>query len=111
MINSYKVDRLKLQSAKLQSDASKCALQLLGCLFSAEELVNGNPSGTTTAKDEIRRQTIKKLDPVRMKYIMGMFRTFNHVLYTLDMHCDLALKLVETYVARLKCMHAQDGIV
>ena len=36
-----KVDRL---NAKLQSDASKCALQLLGCLFSAEELVNGNPS-------------------------------------------------------------------
>lgn len=71
LINSHKVDRLKLQSAKLQSDASKCALQLLGCLFSAEELVNGNPSGTTTAKDVVRKRTIKKLDPVRMNYIIG----------------------------------------
>ena len=26
---------------------SKCALQLMSCLFSAEELVNGNPSGNT----------------------------------------------------------------
>ena len=71
MINSQKVDRLKLQSAKLQPEAGKCALQLLACLFSVEELVNVNPSGTMTAKDEVRKQTIKKLDPVRMKYIIG----------------------------------------
>ena len=73
MINSNKVDQLKLQSAKLQSDAPKRALQLLRCLFSDEELVNGNPSGTTTAKDDIRKKTIKKLDPVRMNYIIGIY--------------------------------------
>ena len=73
MINSHKVDRLKLQSAKLQSDAPKCALQLLSCLFSDEELVNGNPSGTTTAKDDVHKKTIKKLDPVRMNYIIGIY--------------------------------------
>ena len=40
-IFGHVVDRLKLQSAKLNSDSSKCALQ--SCLFSIEEMVNGNP--------------------------------------------------------------------
>lgn len=69
LIYGYKVDRLKLQSAKLQCDPSKCGLQLLGCLFSPEELVNGNPSGITNSKDEMRQKSIKKLDPLRITYI------------------------------------------
>ena len=72
LIYGHKVDRLKLQSAKLQCDPSKCGLQLLGCLFSPEELVNGNPSGITNSKDEMRQKSIKKLDPLRITYIHGM---------------------------------------
>lgn len=71
----HKVDRLKLQSAKVQGEASKCALQLMSCLFSAEELVNGNPSGNTNSKDEMRRKTIQKLDPKGIQYISGMYNT------------------------------------
>lgn len=71
LICGHVVDRLKLQSAKLQAEPSKCALQLMGCLFTAEELVNGNPSGNTNSKDELRKRTIKKLDPSRIKYIHG----------------------------------------
>lgn len=63
--------RIKLQSAKLCTDSSKCALQLMSCLFSAEELVNGNPSGLTNSKDETRIRTIKKLDVNKIKYIRG----------------------------------------
>ena len=65
------VDRLKLQSAKLNQNSAKCALQMMGCLFSTDELVNGNPSGITNSKDEARRRSIRKLDPNRMKYIYG----------------------------------------
>ena len=71
MIYGHSTDRLKLQTAKLQSDPSKCALQLMSCIFSPEELVNGNPSCVTNSKDEVRRKTIKQLDPMRMKYISG----------------------------------------
>lgn len=46
------VDRLKLQSAKLRNTPAKCALPLMICIFTAEELVNGNPSGHTDSKDE-----------------------------------------------------------
>ena len=67
------VDRLKLQSAKLQSKPARCALQLLSCLFSDEELVNGNPSGNANSKEEARIKTIQKLDPNRLCYISGMF--------------------------------------
>lgn len=81
LINSHKVDRLKLQSAKLQPDAAKCALQL-SCLFS-EELVNGNPSGTT-ARDEVRKQ---KLDPVRMNYIIGTYI----IILLIDCSCIIML--------------------
>lgn len=65
------MDRLKLQSAKLHKDPGKCALQMLDCLFTTDDLVNGNPSGLTNSKDELRRKTIKKLDPERIKYICG----------------------------------------
>lgn len=65
------MDRIKLQSAKLQTDATKCALQLASCLFSLEELTNGNPSGVTNSKDEVRKRTVEKLNPIRMKYITG----------------------------------------
>ena len=71
MICGHKVDRLKLQCAKLQNNASKCALSLMSCIFSTEELVNGNPSGLTNSKDPVRQQSIKRLDPARIKFITG----------------------------------------
>ena len=72
-IFGHKTDKIKLQAAKLHNDSSKCALQLLSCMFSDEELVNGNPSGMTNSKDEGRKSTITKLDPRRMQYIQGMY--------------------------------------
>ena len=56
----------------MQSKSVKCALQLLGVLFSPEELTNGNPSGNTNSKDEVRWGRITKLDSQRMKYIEGI---------------------------------------
>ena len=70
MISGKPIDRLKLQQPKLQSDPSKCALQLMSCLFSSEELSTYNPSGLTKSSIESHRgQTIGKLDPSRMRYI------------------------------------------
>lgn len=43
----------------------------MSCVFTAEELVNGNPSGHTNSKDESRIKTIQKLDPERIKFING----------------------------------------
>lgn len=43
----------------------------MSCIFTAEELVNGNPSGHTNSKDESRIKTIQKLDPERIKFING----------------------------------------
>ena len=76
LIGGQKVDRIKLQAAKLQTDATKCALQLASCLFNLEELTNGNPSGVTNSKDEICKRTLEKLDPKRMKYIIG--KSYNY---------------------------------
>lgn len=72
MISGKEVDELKLQQAKLNPDAAKCALQMMAALFTTEEMVNGNPSGFTNSKDEARRRTIKRLDPSRMLYIKGI---------------------------------------
>lgn len=58
----------KLQLAKLKEDPVKCALS---CLFAAEELVNGSPSGITKLKDQARINSIQKLDADIMKYIKG----------------------------------------
>ena len=44
-------------------------MQSLKRLFSLEELVNGNPSGTTNLSKEPQRKSIQKLDPARMNYI------------------------------------------
>jgi len=66
------VEKLKLQNAKLQDSEALCALKLLNCLFTDEELVNGNPTGITNSKDERRKATIKELDPKRMGYIKGI---------------------------------------
>ena len=63
------MDQVRLQNAKLQSDAGGAALKLMDCLFSTEELVNGNPSGVTHSKDAARQKTIKRLDPEKMRYI------------------------------------------
>lgn len=53
------------------ADPSKAALKLLACLYAPEELVNGNPTGSTNSKDLKRVATICKLDPERMKYLKG----------------------------------------
>ena len=36
MISGHKIDMMKLQHAKLQSDYGKCALQLMSVLFTGE---------------------------------------------------------------------------
>ena len=72
IIFGKKVDELKIQQAKLNPDPSKCVLQMIAALFTPVELVNGNASGFTNSKDELRRKTIKKLDPGRMQYIKGI---------------------------------------
>ena len=82
LIGGQKVNRIKLQAAKLQTDATKCALQLASCLFTVEELTNGNPSGVTNSKDEARKRTLQKLDPIRMKYVTGKSYIPFYKLYT-----------------------------
>ena len=66
------VDPVKLAHAKLQPDAGNAALKLMNCVFTTEELVNGNPSGITKSKDPTRQRTIRPLDGAKMKYINGM---------------------------------------
>lgn len=72
LLCGHKVNSLRLAQAKLQAEPSKAALKLLSCLFDPEELVNGNPSGSTNSKDVHRQQTIKKLDAGRMNYLAGI---------------------------------------
>ena len=63
------VNRLCLAHAKMQGELAKAALKLLACLFTPEDLVNGNSTGTTNSKDVHRQQTIKTLNLERMSYI------------------------------------------
>ena len=56
LVCGQNVNRLKLATAKLQNDPSKCALQLVAVLFTAEELVNSNPPGFTNSKDEAQKE-------------------------------------------------------
>ena len=79
----FAVPRLKLAQAKLVNDPPRAALKLLACLFSAEELVNGNPTGLTNSKDPHRQETIKKLGPQRMSSIHG---TYIHTVFTVQFH-------------------------
>ena len=44
----------------------------MDCVFTTEEMVNGNPSGMTKSKDPIRKRTIRALDPDKMKFINGI---------------------------------------
>lgn len=68
----HNVDQLKFTNAKLQSDPGLCALKMMDCLFSTEELVNGNPSGVTKSQDANRKATVQVLDPEQMK-VMFMY--------------------------------------
>lgn len=72
IIGGHGVNRLRLAQAKMLGEPSKAALKLLACLFTPEELVNGNPTGTTNSKDIHRQQTVKTLDLERMRYIEGI---------------------------------------
>ena len=47
-----------------------------GLSINTEELVNGNPSGFTNSKDEVRKKNIEKLDLERIEYICGEYITF-----------------------------------
>ena len=47
-----KVNQLQLDSAKLNSNEGKAALQPLGVLFSNEELINSNPKFQQLGKKE-----------------------------------------------------------
>ena len=81
--------RLQLESAKLHSNEGKAALQLLGILFTDEELVNGNPRGVTNSNDEARKKNIRQLDPRRMNYIKGT----SHFLYAYNLYSLLQITL------------------
>ena len=65
------MSRLRFAQAKMQGDPAKVALKFLACLFTPEELVNGNPTGTTNSKDLRHQQTINKLDLGHLNYIQG----------------------------------------
>lgn len=71
VISGMPIDKLMLQAAKLHTEPGKCALAMMSCLFTAEELVNGNPAGVSNSKDEARKKGIKQLDPIRIRYIQG----------------------------------------
>ena len=96
-ISGHKIDdMMKLQHAKLQSDY---ALQLMSALFTAEEMVNGNPSRITNSKDETRRRTIKPLDASRIQYIKGNSLLSNYIKLNMTTHCrvcgtEMAWKLL-----------------
>ena len=66
------VDAVRLANAKLQPDTGTAELKLMDCVFSTSEMVNGNPSGVTRSKDQIRQRTIRPLDAQKMRYIDGM---------------------------------------
>ena len=65
------MDKLRLANAKLQAEPGNAALKLMDCVFSVEEMVNGNPSGVTKSKDDDRKKTIKPLPAEKMKFING----------------------------------------
>ena len=69
MIGSKPIDKLKLQATKLHKDPAKCGLALMSCLFTAQELVNRNPTGTIRSTDERRIENVQQLDPKQMSYI------------------------------------------
>ena len=62
---------MKLANALVQPTPSAMALKLMACLFTKEELVNGNPSGISKSKNERRQKTIQKLDTAVLRYIEG----------------------------------------
>ena len=72
---------VRLMNAKMQGDPASCALKMVDCLFSTKELVNGNPSGKTKSKDMNRQKMIKVLDPVRMKYLFGVYMFTDMISY------------------------------
>lgn len=83
------VDQVRLQNAKLQSDAGGAALKLMDCLFSTEQMVNGNPSGVTRSKDAARQKTIKRLDPEKMRYIDSKLKDIGTIANTIRPLCFL----------------------
>jgi hypothetical protein len=84
------VDQVRLQNAKLQSDAGGAALKLMDCLLSTEEMVNGNPSGVTRSKDAARQKTIKRLDPEKMRYIDSKLKDIGTIAKTILPLCFFA---------------------
>ena len=64
--------RVCKSSAKELDNADKSALKLLEILFTPEELVNGNLTGSTTSKDEWRKATVQKLAEDRIKIIQDI---------------------------------------
>ena len=89
------LDPLRLAKAKLCASAEAAALKLMDCVFSTEELVNGNPSGRTKSHDPSRQQTIRMLDPAKMRYIDGMYS----VLWTVPIIIACILRYTEETVA------------
>ena len=67
------------ERARLQADRGAAALKLMDCIFSTEEMVNGNPSGVTRSNDATRQKTIHPLHPEEMRFIDGMVYNFTVV--------------------------------
>ena len=61
----------------------------MACLFTKEELVNGNPSGETSSKSEQRKMTIQKLDTSIMRYIEGKCASTIYTCILLVTHDDM----------------------
>ena len=99
MVYGRMVDRLRLQNAELQSDPCNCALKLLGCLFSPEELVNGNPSGITNSSKEAWKKSIQKPDPARMKYLRGMYSI--KIVHTAFTYNDVSVTAIVFYSVQI----------
>ena len=76
------MDELRLANAKLMPDAHQAALKKLDCLFTVEELVNGNPSGNTKSQNPDRISTIKPLHGQKMQYIYAelYYTIFDNIL-------------------------------
>ena len=72
------------------------ALKLMACLFTKDELVNGNPSGESKSKDERRQKTIKKLDSTVLRYIEGKEATVYVTFVYIHQFCYICTDKVES---------------
>ena len=90
------MDKLRLANAKLQAEPGNAALKLMDCVFSVEEMVNGNPSGVTKSKDDDRKKTIKPLPAEKMKFINGTLYFVSQ--YQCTCRCMVTIQSIHAYI-------------